>query len=75
MLLETYRNYSVLSTAFINKLEKWSEIILRDASGLREFSDILDEVLAARETIPGLSILNYPKENKKLLAKLPFYLV
>ncbi|XP_068748845.1 uncharacterized protein [Montipora capricornis] len=31
-------------------------------------------VLAARETIPELSILDYPKENVKLLGKLPYYL-
>ena len=46
----------------------------RDASGLREFSDLLDKVLAARETIPGLSILDYPKKKVRLLAKLPYYL-
>ena len=74
VLQERYGNCNVVSTAFINHFEKWPKIILRDASGLREFSDLLDKVLAARETIPGLSILDYPKENVKLLAKLPYYL-
>ena len=74
MLQERYGNCNLVSTTFINQLEKWPKIIPRDASGLREFSDLLDKVLAARETIPGLSILDYPKENVKLSARLPYYL-
>ena len=74
VLQERYGNCNLVSTTFINQLEKWPKIIPKDASGLREFSDLLDKVLAARETIPGLSILDYPKENVKLLARLPYYL-
>ena len=40
-----------------------------DASALREFSDMLDKVLAAKNTIPGLSVLDHAKENVKLLSK------
>ena len=67
-------NSNVVSTAFINKLEKWPKIGAKDAIALREFSDLLDKILAAKETIPGLSVLNYAKENIRLLAKLPYYL-
>ena len=74
LLQERYGNCNLVSTAFINQLEKWPTIIPRDTSDLREFSDRLDKVLAARETISGLSILEYPKENMKLLARLPYYL-
>ena len=35
---------------------------------------MLDKVLAAKNTIPGLSVLDYAKENVKLLSKLPYYL-
>ena len=67
MLQERYGNCNVVNTTFINQLEKWSKIIPKDASGkdaseLREFSDLLDKVL------------DYPKEKVKLLAKLPYYL-
>ena len=62
VLQERYGNWNVVSTSFINQLEKWYKIIPKDASGLREFSDLLDKVL------------DYPKENVKLLAKLPYYL-
>ena len=46
----------------------------KDAIALREFSDLLGKILAARETIPGLSVLDYAKENVKLWAKLPYHL-
>jgi len=63
-----------VSTTFINKLEKWPKIGPKDAVVLREFSDLLDKVLAAKETIPGLFIFDYAKENVKLMAKLPYQL-
>ena len=74
VLQEKYGNSNVVSTAFINKLEKWPKIGAKDAIALREFSDLLDKILTAKETIPGLSVLNYAKENIRLLAKLPYYL-
>ena len=74
VLQERYGNCNVVSTAFINKLENWPKIGHKDATALREFSDLLDKILAAKETIPGLSILDYAKENVKLLAKLPYHL-
>ena len=66
VLQERYGNCNVVSTAFINKSEKWPKIGPKDASALREFSDMLDKVLAAKNTIPGLSVLDYAKEIVKL---------
>ena len=74
VLQERYGNCDVVSTAFINKLENWPKIGYKVATALREFSDLLDKILAAKETISGLSILDYAKENVKLLAKLPYHL-
>ena len=71
VLQERYGNCNAVSTAFIHKLESWPKIGPKDAVAFREFSDFLDKVLAAKKTIPGLSILDYAKENVKLLAKLP----
>jgi len=45
VLHERYGNYNVVSTAFINKLEKQPKIRTKDASALREFSEMLDKVL------------------------------
>lgn len=74
VLQERYGNSNVVSTAFIDKLQNWPKIGPKDAIALREFSDFLDKILAAKETIPGLSILDYAKENVQLLAKLPYHL-
>ena len=51
-----------------NKIESWPKIGPKDAVALREFSDYLDKILAAKKTISGLSTLEYAKENVKLLA-------
>ena len=62
------------SVLTVTSLESWPKIGPKDAVALREFSDFLDKILAAKKTIPGLSILDYAKENVKLLAKLPYHL-
>ncbi|XP_071784536.1 uncharacterized protein [Asterias amurensis] len=74
VLADRYGNTSVISCAFTTKLEKWSRIPPRDAVALRDFSDFLDKVSAARLTIPSLGILDFPKENAKLVEKLPHHL-
>ena len=72
ILQERYGNCNVVSTTFISKLEKWLKIGPQDAVASRKFSGFLDRNLAPKETIPGLSVLRYAKENAKLLAKLPY---
>ena len=74
LLHERYGNCNVISTAFIEKLEKWPKINQKDHSALRDFSDFLEKIIPARETIPSLAILDFAKENVKLLAKLPYHL-
>ncbi|KAK3747382.1 hypothetical protein QZH41_002637 [Actinostola sp. cb2023] len=74
VLRERYGNPNVVSSAFLSKLDKWPKIAPRDSGGLREFSDFLDKVVAAREHIPSLAILDFAKENVKLLAKLPYHI-
>ena len=51
-----------MGTTFINKYEKWPKIVPKDASALRELSDLSDKVLAQKDTIPGLSVLDCAKE-------------
>lgn len=74
VLQERYGNSNVVSSAFLNKLEKWPKIGPRDAKSLREFSDFLNKIAAARKTIASLAILDFAKENAKLVAKLPYHL-
>ena len=71
LLHERYGNCNVISIAFIEKLEKWLKINQKNHSALRDFSDFLEKIIAARETIPSLAILDFDKEHVKLLAKLP----
>ncbi len=74
VLAERYGNSSVVSTAFINKLRQWPKISPRDAQGLRQFSDFLGKVKAARPTTLSLGVLDYACENILLIEKLPYHL-
>ncbi|KAK3730139.1 hypothetical protein QZH41_015849 [Actinostola sp. cb2023] len=74
VLQERYGNSNVVSAAFLSKLEKWPKVGPEDASGLREFSDFLDKIVAARKTIASLAILDFANENAKLVDKLPYHL-
>ncbi|CAH3167849.1 unnamed protein product, partial [Porites lobata] len=69
---ERYGNCNVVGTAFMNKLENWPKIGVRDAEALRDLSDFLQKIIAARETTPSLAVLDFAKENVKTLNKLPF---
>ena len=48
VLQERCGNCNVVSTALVNKLEKWPKIGPKDASALGEFSDMLAKVLAPK---------------------------
>ncbi len=74
MLHERYGNQNVVSTAFISKLESWPKINPRDPNSIRVFSDFLLKVVAAKKTIQSLDVLDFAKENVKLLEKLPYSL-
>ena len=74
LLAERYGNSSVISSAFTTKLELWPRIGTKDPAALREFSDFLDKITAAKETVPSLGVLDYAKENVKLVEKLPYHL-
>ena len=41
---------------------------------MREFSDLLDKILAAKTSISSLAVLDYATENVKLVAKIPYYM-
>jgi len=71
LLQERYGNCNVVGTAFMNKLENWPKIAIRGAENLRDLSDFLQKIIAARETTPTLAVLDFAKENVKALNKLP----
>ena len=74
LLHERYGNQNVVSTAFISKLDSWPKINPRDPNSIRVFSDFLLKVVAAKKTIQSLDVLDFAKENVKLLEKLPYSL-
>ncbi|XP_050404672.1 uncharacterized protein LOC126820632 [Patella vulgata] len=65
----------VIANAFRNKLDSWPKIPPRDGIELRKFADFLRQCEIAMSTINSLQILNDSHENKKLLSKIPEWLV
>ncbi|XP_064647084.1 uncharacterized protein LOC135499944 [Lineus longissimus] len=65
----------VVADAFRKKLESWPKVGNRDGTGLRKLSDFLQQCNTAMSSIGYLSILDDCRENRKILAKLPDWLV
>ena len=65
----------IVANAFRDKLDAWPNITERDGSALRKFADFLRQCNTAMQTTKSLNILNDSRENKKLLCKLPDWLV
>ena len=74
LLKERYGNCNVVGSAFLNKLENWPKVGIKDAETLRDLSDFLEKIKAARETTPSLEVLDFARENVKILSKLPVQL-
>ena len=70
-----YGDPFVISNTFRDKLDKWPKIPPRDGTGLRKFSDFLQQCQIAMQTISSLHVLNDDRENRKLLTKLPDWMV
>ena len=75
VLDERYGCSFAVSEAFRNKLDAWPNIPPRDGKALRRFSDFLQQCETAMSDIKDLDILNDNRENKKMLRKLPDWLV
>ena len=74
-LNERYGHPSVVTSAFRKKLYTWPKIGPKDYSQLRNFSDFLLSIDGASSQLPGLKHLNDAEENRKLLLKLPDWLI
>ena len=75
LLQKRYGDPFVVANAFRDKLEAWPKIANRDGLALRKLSDFLRQCDTAMRTIDSLKILNDERENKKLLMKLPDWVV
>ena len=65
----------IISNAFRNKLDSWPNIPPKDAFGLRRLSDFLRQCQTAMEKNGNLNHLNDERENRRILAKLPEWLI
>ena len=74
-LEERYGDQFTIANAFRDRLEKWPKLSGKDQVGLRKFSDFLRQCSLAIPTNPSLQILNDDRENRKLLGKLPEFLI
>ncbi|KAJ8027919.1 hypothetical protein HOLleu_30014 [Holothuria leucospilota] len=76
LLDKRYGNNLVIADAFRSKLEQWPNIQPNDGIGLRKFADFLMQCESAMHLVKGsLSFLDDSWENRKLLNKLPNWLV
>ena len=75
ILEERFGDPSKVCSAFRRKLEEWPKISAKDGPALRKLSDFLTQLAVAKKSYPPLNILDDEFENKKILSKLPGYLV
>ena len=70
-----YGDPFIIANAFRDKLERWPRILPKDGIGLRKLADFLRQCQIAMQTTKSLSVLDDERENRKLLAKLPDWIV
>ncbi|XP_050390455.1 uncharacterized protein LOC126809746 [Patella vulgata] len=75
LLEKRYGDPFIVANAFRDKLEAWPKVPNRDGPALRHFADFLKQCYTAMRTINCLNVLNDMRENRKLLNKLPDWLV
>lgn len=75
ILEDRYGHPFVIQKAFRDRLERWPKISSKDIVGLTDFADFLQGCRDAMLQVPSLSILNDCFENRKLLLKLPEWVV
>ena len=75
ILANRFGNPFLASSAYRKKLESWPKIASNDGPGFRRYSDFLQHSCTAMDKINFLSVVDDPEENRKILNKLPNYLV
>ncbi len=75
ILRDRFGNKSIIADAYTKKLMNWLPISPHNGPALTAFSDFLKCCLAAMKHTSYLSLLNDPREQRKMLAKLPEHIV
>ena len=74
LLEERFGNSYIVAEAFRTKIESWPRIPNKGKVELRSYADFLKQCQAAKQEMDELRILDDPRENKKMLQKLPEWL-
>ena len=64
-----------IQEAFREKLDKWPKVGPKDGRALQAYADTFRSCLDAKPHIKGLSVLDDYKENQKMTAKLPDWVI
>jgi hypothetical protein len=76
LLQKRFGDPFIIASAFRDKLETWPKLHPRDGLALRNLADFLRQCFTAMSiTSSQLSVLNDQRENRKILDKLPDWLV
>ena len=75
LLGERYGNQFVIADAFRDELENWQRINPRDGTALQRYADFLRQCNTAMKRIGSLRVLNDERENRKMLRKLPDWVI
>jgi hypothetical protein len=72
-----YGDPFVIANAFRDKIDQWPDIPPRDGEALRKLGDFLRQCRAAMKTGTNgnLAVLDNERENRKILRKLPDWLI
>ena len=75
LIQKRYGDNFVIGNAFRRRLEDWKKIGNKDGAALRKYSDFLHQCEAAMSSNDSLKILNDVHENKRMVSKLPDWLI
>ena len=65
LLWRRYGNPFLVADAYKKKISDLPKVSRNDSSGLRKFSDFLNQTLSAKRSTTLLNVLNDPTENRK----------
>ena len=74
ILSDRFGNPFLIASAYHKRLSEWPKIQPNEGTSLRKFSDFLLHCQSAMKEIKYLKVLKDPKENQKMLCKLPCHL-
>ena len=75
MLSKRFGDSFVVANAYRQRLDSWPKIQAGDAKGMRKYADFLVHCEKAMESISSLRVLNDDQENRKMITRLPKWII